>query len=392
MQILYQAERSECGLVSLAMVASHHGLNYELASLRGRFPVSLKGLTLKAVIKIAGDLNMDSRAVRCEVEDLAQIRLPAILHWRMDHFVVLVKKRGKRYIINDPGIGQIIVSEREMNESFTGVALELWPGKEFKKADLGNSLKLSAVIPRTKGLLSALVMIVLTALAIEAMVLVMPILQQLIIDDALVTSDGDLLMLLTIATGIFLIGQSATAAVRGIIQRNLTSTLSLVIPSSVFKHMASLPTSWFERRAAADVVNRMDSANSIHRTLTSSTINAGIDGLVALIALAAMFAYSPFLTLIVVAAFIFYICVRLLSYGVLNQKSAGALVQQARVQGLLWETLRGISTVKLFNGEGPRKNQFLATLSQSVRLGCVCRHHDQHAKCVARQAGDRVDN
>ena len=269
-------------------------------------------------------------------------------------------------------ISRTSVEARELpfavSENFTGVALEAWPGPKFQRADRRNRLKLATLVPVTGPVAAALASMIALALGMEVIALAMPILQQLIIDNALITADTDLLFLLTGATAIFLAGQAATAAVRGLVQRNLSASLSIIVPAHVFRHMAALPSTWFERRSAADVVNRMDSANTVHRTLTTSVVGAGIDGLVALVALAAMFLYSPYLTAIVLAAFAAYGLVRALSYNVMRQQSAASLVQSAKVQGLLWETMRGIATIKLFNGETQRLGQYLASLSQYVRL------------------------
>ena len=300
--ILYQSERSECGLVSLAMLASAHGLQTDLASLRARYPISLKGSTLKDLVAVAADLKLETRAIRCDTEELGQLRLPAILHWRMDHFVVLVKCRGNKFTLHDPAIGKVVVGEKELSDNFTGVALEVWPGPKFQRRDTRQKLAMSAVIPRLPGFSSAIASLAVYALGIECIALVLPILQQFIIDDALVTGDTDLLSLIAIAIAVLLVGQAATAAIRGIVQRNLSSSLSLVVPGHVFRHMVALPASWFERRSAADVINRFESGNAIHRTLTTSIVSAGIDGLVAVIALAAMAFYNGLLASIVCAA------------------------------------------------------------------------------------------
>lgn len=368
MQVLYQAEQAECGLVSLAMVATAYGLHYDLASLRARYPVSLKGSTLKDIVAIARDLGLETRALRCEVEELEQLRLPAILHWRMDHFVVLTRCRGDRYYLNDPAVGEMTAGRREMREGFTGVALEAWPGAHFEKGNHRSRLRVSGVIPRGSDVRGAIISMFVLAMGMEAAALVLPIIQQLIIDDALVTSDKELAQLLTLAAGVFLLGHAATAAIRAIVQRNLTAALSMIVPAHAFTHLAALPATWFERRSATDVVNRLESSNVICKTLMTSIVTAGIDGLVAVIALAIMAIYSTLLTGLVIAAFALYALMRVLWFSSFRRKSAGALVQAAQVQGVLWETMRGITTIKLFNGEALRRNQYLASLSRYVKL------------------------
>jgi ATP-binding cassette subfamily B protein RaxB len=104
--VIHQTEAAECGLACLAMVASYHGHRIDLNTLRRRFPVSLKGVTLRAVIHVASQLHLASRAIRFELEHLRSLRLPAIVHWDMNHLVVLkcVTRRG--ITVHDPAGGQ----------------------------------------------------------------------------------------------------------------------------------------------------------------------------------------------------------------------------------------------------------------------------------------------
>ncbi len=88
-ELLRQAEAAECGLACVGMVASYFGYQSDISTLRREHPISLKGSSLKDVIDIAAQLGLGSRAVRCELEELKDLRRPAILHWNMDHFVVL---------------------------------------------------------------------------------------------------------------------------------------------------------------------------------------------------------------------------------------------------------------------------------------------------------------
>lgn len=103
--MIRQTEAAECGLAYLAMVVSHHGYESDLASLRRRLAISLKGSTLKGLVQIASSMGLGSRAVRCELSALGELKLPAILHWDMNHFVVLSKVQGGRLFLQDPALG-----------------------------------------------------------------------------------------------------------------------------------------------------------------------------------------------------------------------------------------------------------------------------------------------
>ena len=100
--LLLQTEAAECGLACLAMVAAHHGLNTDLPTLRQRFQLSLKGATMVDLTRIAGQMQLNPRALRAEMEHLPQLQLPCVLHWDLNHFVVLADVRHGKAVIHDP--------------------------------------------------------------------------------------------------------------------------------------------------------------------------------------------------------------------------------------------------------------------------------------------------
>ena len=125
-----QSLRSECGLACLAMVAGYHDRQTDLWTLRRRFGGQDVGFTLKDLAGIARELGYLARGLRAEPEHLIKLQLPAILHWNLDHFVVLARVGRKHCVIHDPAKGRIHCSWNEIEDRFTGVALELWPAAE----------------------------------------------------------------------------------------------------------------------------------------------------------------------------------------------------------------------------------------------------------------------
>ena len=62
--MVLQAEAAECALACLAMVAAAHGHRSDLPTLRLRFSLSLKGATMADLVRMAGELRFNPRAVR----------------------------------------------------------------------------------------------------------------------------------------------------------------------------------------------------------------------------------------------------------------------------------------------------------------------------------------
>ena len=129
-----QTEASECGLASIAMIANFYDYKTDLGGLRRQYGMSLKGATLKEVIQIADQIGFATRPLRLELDEMAQLRLPCILHWDLNYFVVLASIDAKGAVIHDPAVGIRSLPLTEVSRHFTGVALELSPTEQFKPA------------------------------------------------------------------------------------------------------------------------------------------------------------------------------------------------------------------------------------------------------------------
>lgn len=145
LSVILQTEAAECGLACLAMVAGFYGYDIDLPGIRRIASMSLKGATLRRMTQIAGQLGLDSRPLRLVLEKLPQLRTPCILHWDLNHFVVLKRASTKDIIIHDPATGVRRVSLAESSKHFTGVALELWPSSDFKRENAREAISLRAV-------------------------------------------------------------------------------------------------------------------------------------------------------------------------------------------------------------------------------------------------------
>lgn len=122
-----QSEAAECDLACLAMVADAHGMGLGLPEMRRRFPLSLKGTKLSHLIQIAQQLGFHTRPLRLEMEDLGKLATPCILHWDLNHFVVLAKVGKSKVTVLDPVAGERKLGLDEVSKHFAGVALELTP-------------------------------------------------------------------------------------------------------------------------------------------------------------------------------------------------------------------------------------------------------------------------
>ncbi|HEU0154177.1 MAG TPA: peptidase domain-containing ABC transporter [Arenimonas sp.] len=372
MKPMLQSQAAECGLACLAMIADHHGHRTDVASLRRRFPLSLKGATLDRLAGLAGALGLQARALRLELTEMPQLQTPCVLHWDLNHFVVLAKAGASGITVFDPAFGERRLSYAEASAHFTGVALELSPGAGFKAQPAPPAIRLSQLTGTVRGLWPSLARILLLSLALQVFVLLAPFFMQWVVDQALVSADRPLLDLLGLGFGLALVLQVAIGWLRGWAVVHLSTRLGLQWTGNVFAHALRLPMDYFEKRHLGDVVSRMGAVQAIQRTLSTSFVEALIDGLMAVATLAMMLLYSARLTAVTLAAVALYLGLRAIAFRPLRASTEQQLLAAARQHSHLLESLRGMQSIKVAGQEGFRQgayqNLMVDTVNEDVRL------------------------
>ncbi|MCD9088099.1 peptidase domain-containing ABC transporter [Stenotrophomonas sp. SY1] len=372
MKTIIQSEAAECGLASLAMVADAHGLRIGLAELRRRFPLSLKGAKLSQLINIAQQLGFSTRALRLDMDDLGKLSLPCILHWDLNHFVVLRKVGTSKVVIVDPALGERTMSAAEVSDHFTGVALELSPAATFVPRKAAPSITARQLTGPVRGLWRALAQLLLLSLALQVFVVLAPFLMQWVVDQVLVSADRDLLTVLGLGFGLALLLQVGIGVLRGAAVVHLSSRLGLQWMGNVFAHLLRLPLDFFEKRNLGDITSRLSSVQAIQKTLTTSFVEALIDGLMAVLTLALMLVYSWKLALVTLLAVALYTLIRAIAWRPLRDGTEQQLVASARQQTHLLESLRGMQSLKVAGEESQRRstydNLMVDTINREVRL------------------------
>lgn len=364
--LILQTEATECGLACLGMVAGFHGYRTDLVTLRRQFSISLKGVTLNHLIQIASRLELGTRPVKLELEDLGQLTLPCILHWNFNHFVVLSEVRSKTVIIHDSASGIRQLTFEEVSTSFTGIALELWPNPRFKPLKKKQVVSLSRLLGNVTGLFRSFGQILLLALALEVFSLLSPFFLQWVVDNVIVSADRDLLTTLAIGFGLLMLIQQAIGAIRSWVIIYLSTSLNIQWCANVFTHLIRLPMQYFEKRHLGDVVSRFGAIEHIQRTLTTSFMEAILDGLMTIVTLGMMFIYSPMLGWIAVSAMSLYALSRWGWYRPLRLATEEQIVHAARQQSHFLETVRGVKAIKLFQRQDERRSAWLALVVDQI--------------------------
>lgn len=369
--IIRQNEAAECGLACLTMVAAYYGLDTDLATLRRRYAMGLQGMTLRHIMDVADSMQFATRPLKVPLEKVGHIRLPAVLHWDLNHFVVLKSVSAGKYMVHDPAKGAQTYSEQEFSDHFTGIALELTPTEGFQKRRERTTLKLSDLWQRIHGLKRTLLQVFLLSIILQLLVLTGPFYLQLVIDDVLTKFDTDLLLILAIGfAGIKLIGV-ITQVLRGYVLLYFGSMLSFQMVGNLFRHLIRLPADFFEKRHMGDITSRFGSMEPIKNMLTEGLIASVIDGMMAITTLVMMFLYSPTLAMIALCVWLVYLSLRLAFYRPLRAAQEDMIINRAEEQTNLMETVRGIVGVKLHGGEGLRtslwQNRYANLINSQAR-------------------------
>lgn len=367
--LTYQSEAAECGLACIAMVANHHGHQLDLTTLRNRYSVSLKGANMQQLMLLANQLNMTARALKLELSELKNLRTPCILHWEMNHFVVLKKVHRNGITILDPALGERRLTSAEVDKAFTGVALELTPGAEFRKIDERVQLGLTAFWSKMKGVVPALVKLFALSLLLQVFALASPYYTQLVVDEVLVSQDKPLLTVLALGFGLIMLIQVVVSVLRSWISLHLGTMMSMQMVTNLFRHLLHLPLSYFEKRHMGDITSRFGSLSAVQSLLTNSLVEGILDGIMVIIVFAMMYLYSPKLSLVVVIVVALYALIRWAFYWPMRQLTEENIVAGAKEDSVFMESIRGIQSIKLFGQQTQRLNIWQNRHAEAINSG-----------------------
>jgi ATP-binding cassette, subfamily B, bacterial CvaB/MchF/RaxB len=369
------AEGAECGLACLAMVAAYHGHDVDLNGLRQRFSLSLSGASLRSLMGFANSLGFGTRALRVELGSLHRVRMPAIIHWDLNHFVVLKCVNGETAVLHDPAMGARTLQLSEISNHFSGIVVELVPAPDFQPITARIPIKLASLWSQLSGSYGALAQVLLLSLALQVAVFAAPFQLQLVVDEALFHADRDLLLVLALAFGALAVMQAGIEALRTWALRIFGALLTFQIVGNLVRHLLRLPADFFEKRHVGDILSRLGSVQPIQDAITRGVVAAVIDGLMAVLAAAILFFYSPMLALVVLVAVALNIAIACVVYPSLRGRMEEEIFAHAKEQSHLMETVRASTTIKLMGGEVERESAWRNLYADYTNAGVSVAKH-----------------
>jgi len=356
--VIRQTTATECGLVCVEMIAAHFGASKSIASLRRSHEVSLKGATLASIVRCCKELDLSTRAVQCDVRELNKLRLPCILHWRFNHFVVLKSVSAAAIVIHDPARGVVTESMQTAGDAFTGVALEVTSARRFGRSKRPRRLRLADLVSRDESIGSKFLAGLLLALICEVLLLATPFYLQVIIDQVLASGDHFLLNALAATFFVLLLIHILANVMRQLTFFYLGHVTVFDMTSRVLHRLLRLPVRFFRTRELGDIQHRIQSLGRIQTFVVQSAPALILDLLFVTLIIMLMVIYEAKLTLLMVVTLSLWCLWRMVIFSHSLSLSNDIAQAESSVQTHFLETLRGVQSIKAANGESQRESDW----------------------------------
>lgn len=363
----FQNEDNDCALACIKMLASYYKKEHLLHNVIQQQTISW---SVNDILSALRTLGMNPRPVRLELNEINSLSIPAVLHWDMNHFVLLVGKKKNKFIIHDPERGVRHLSLKELSYSFTGIAVEVYNDRIISEK-IANQKEnkfihyfLMAVSLGCKNFIYLFILILLS----ETISIALPQITQLILDNVIVNSDYQLLIT-TVAFYLFLnIMNAGVLATRDWLIIWLNAHISVQWGVNFYNRLLFLKRRYFSGRSSGDILSRFSSLEYIRNVIISKTATSLLDLLMTIGALIIMLTYSSELTLIVVFSMFFYFLFKFLFFKSVKYFNLGTIKIKARQQSSLIEAVKYNQTIKLYLDEYMSSGKYSNDLIDGVNI------------------------
>lgn len=364
-KVLHQDTSSDCAYACLAMVLDGFGTQASVEVLKSRMPTSASGTSLPQLLDLAATFRLSGAAFKAEPEALASLSLPAILHWDMNHFVVLASVTGGRYEILDPARGRLFLRANAVSDHFTGIALRFQRMPDYIQTRQVVRSSIADLWERANGAKLSVAAIIVLGLISQLFIVLTPLIYASMIDIASLKARGVLLILVVAAIVSNLLVVGGDLARRKYVVE-LGSSISQQATSNVINHLLRLPFAFFQQRRIGDVTSRVESTRFLRDALTDGALSAVLDGVFSAIALAILFLACPWAAAIVIVSSGLYALFRVIVHRHFRGLEAHTFHAQAVEQGISSECLRAHVSIKALGMEAARASAWATANAESL--------------------------
>ena len=362
-----QHSSSDCGVACLAMVGDYWGKNFSITEIRSTANVTRSGASIKGLVVAAEHLGFAPRPVKVDLPTLAKQKLPAIVHWQGNHYIVVYRVTRDKVLVSDPKIGRRSLTRQEFVKEWNGYTLLLSPTAKFKQTPEAerNIWKYFELIkPHRLVLLE----VVAASLMIQFLGLLTPIFTQILLDRVVV--QRSISTLIAIASGliIFSLFGVAMSSLRRYLLYHTANKIDLSLIVGFINHTFQLPLGYFETRYVGDITSRIDENRKIRDFITGDAISTMLDVLSVFIYISLMLWYSWQLTLMALAVIPVFVINTVVFTPFLLKISRENFSAKTKERSYLIQAIGGVNTVKSMGVERNVRWHWEDLIDESVRI------------------------
>ena len=331
------------GLFALAMLLRIHGIAVEQPQLRHRLGSVAVGVT--EMLRCAKQLGLKARSVRTTWVRLAQTPLPAIAALKGGGFLLLGSAGKDRVLVQRASTPRPEALKRAEFEALWDGRLVLM-ARRASLSDLARRFDITWFLGAIRKYRRLLGEVLVASLFLQIFSLVTPLVFQVVIDKVLVHRVLSTLEVLTIGLATIAVFEAILGALRTYLFAHTTNRIDVELGARLFRHLMSLPLAYFQTRRAGDSIARVRELENIRNFLTSSALTLVIDLVFTFVFLGVMVVYSPWLALIVIGAFPFYIGISAGATPLFRRRLDEKFQRGAENQAFLVESITGVETLK----------------------------------------------
>ncbi|MCP1489951.1 ATP-binding cassette subfamily B protein RaxB [Pseudomonas fluorescens] len=355
--VILQDEIAECGLASIAMVASYYGRETTLRQMRQDYSVALGGISLYQIIKVSETLGLATRPLKLTLDYIKELKTPSILFWNNMHFVVLESVTSKGINVVDPAVGRRFYSWEAALPLFSNFALEVVPGLGFQRSQEGKGssrLSFTGILKNNAWLYRYLIPMALLAVVINLGAIAAPKLFSLTIDQVVAKNDPDFLyLILYIFSGLFFFKTIATW-LRTALNARLRVALTQDLSTGVIAWLLRLPVPFFERRSPVDILRRTQAVDQAYIQFTAGRIDMAIDSIFAVVFLVLMGLINLKLAGLSLALCLAFCVFRLVMLPIIEKKHQVSIEAETARNAVLFDVLGAVQSMKLYGYEASK--------------------------------------
>lgn len=370
--IIIQHDEMDCAAACMAMISKYYKIDIGVSFFRNSIGVGVEGASMYGISNAAERVGFITRGVQVELEDLVDIKLPAITNQGY-HFVVVYEVTSKYILIGDPEVGLRKLSYEEFKRGWSRVLLLFNVTAEFSKNQPeANKFKIYSGLLRPYA--KYLIQILLISVLLNLLNLTGPVFSQLVLDRVIPTGDIDLLRVLTIGIIITLLLIVISGAIRRYFTSFMGLKLDIEMSSQFMRHLFRLPPKFFSTRRTGDTIMRLNDVEIIKHFATDRGIESIIDLTMLVFYTAAIFYYQISLGVLFLLSVVLFLTLTRFCGKKMILSIAERIKDIGAAQTYLIESLKNINTLKSFVAETSMRWKWEESFTRAGLYGIKVNH------------------